>query len=106
MHFVLKQEYSFITPAKINIFLNILDRRADGYHNLFLDYIPISLYDTIQFVPCRKQGVTFSSQVEIRENSIIRAIALLEKLLGCTFSLSIKLKKKYSYREWFRGWEC
>ena len=39
--------------AKINIGLNIVGRRADGYHNLETVFYPIPLYDrlTIEEAP-------------------------------------------------------
>ncbi len=33
--------------AKINLFLNVLDKRSDGYHNIETIYQSISLHDTI-----------------------------------------------------------
>lgn len=33
--------------AKINIFLHIIDKRSDGYHNIFSLMTKIGLYDTI-----------------------------------------------------------
>jgi 4-diphosphocytidyl-2-C-methyl-D-erythritol kinase len=35
--------------AKINIGLNILDRRSDGYHNIETIFAPINVYDEIEF---------------------------------------------------------
>jgi len=37
--------------AKINIGLQVLHRRADGYHNLETVFYPIALYDIIEVVP-------------------------------------------------------
>ncbi len=38
----------FFSPAKVNLFLKILSKRADGYHNLFSLVDLISLYDVIK----------------------------------------------------------
>ena len=39
--------HSFISPAKINLFLSITGRRSDGYHELFSLMCPVTLADTI-----------------------------------------------------------
>ena len=35
--------------AKINLGLNVTERRPDGYHNLETVFYPIPLCDTLQF---------------------------------------------------------
>jgi 4-diphosphocytidyl-2-C-methyl-D-erythritol kinase len=39
------------TPAKINLFLEVLRKRDDGYHELETLMAPISVYDTLFFSP-------------------------------------------------------
>jgi 4-diphosphocytidyl-2-C-methyl-D-erythritol kinase len=39
------------TPAKINLFLEVLGKRADGYHELETLMAPIGVYDTLFFAP-------------------------------------------------------
>jgi 4-diphosphocytidyl-2-C-methyl-D-erythritol kinase len=36
-----------LCPAKINLFLHVTGRRADGYHDLFSLMCPVGLYDTL-----------------------------------------------------------
>ncbi len=37
--------------AKINIGLNVVERRPDGYHNLESIFYPINIYDRLQIEP-------------------------------------------------------
>ena len=36
------------TPAKLNLFLRVTGRRADGYHELDSLFVPITLYDKVE----------------------------------------------------------
>lgn len=36
------------TPAKVNLFLEVLGRRPDGYHDLATLMVPVGLYDTLE----------------------------------------------------------
>ncbi len=45
--------------AKINLGLNILGRRDDGYHELESVMQQISLYDILKFIPCEDEGISF-----------------------------------------------
>lgn len=37
------------TPAKLNLFLEVLRRRGDGFHELVTLMVPVSLFDTLTF---------------------------------------------------------
>ena len=45
------------TPAKINIFLNVLGKRPDGYHELDTIMVAVNLYDTLRFRETASPGV-------------------------------------------------
>jgi 4-diphosphocytidyl-2-C-methyl-D-erythritol kinase len=40
-------------PAKLNLFLEILGRRPDGYHELSTVMAPVGVYDTLELRPAR-----------------------------------------------------
>ncbi len=84
-------------PAKLNLMLHILGRRADGYHELqtlfqFLDYgdeLSFSLRDDGQIrLHTDLPGVDHDS------NLIVRAARLLQRESGCTLGADIKLTKR------------
>lgn len=74
------------TPAKINLGLNITQRRADGYHDLETVFFPVpSFSDTLSFTvnDQRKEGCTLSMkgieiQGEASDNLVCRAYRLLD----------------------------
>ncbi|MCB9017287.1 MAG: 4-(cytidine 5'-diphospho)-2-C-methyl-D-erythritol kinase [Prevotellaceae bacterium] len=71
--------------AKINIGLNIVEKRADGYHNIETLFYPIPIKDALEFVPAAKTDKTSFHQSGIKidgdmeSNLIIKALRLLEK---------------------------
>ncbi len=52
-------------PAKINLFLRVTGRRADGYHELDSIFVPISLADRVRIEvrPARTRAVTLRCNV-------------------------------------------
>jgi 4-diphosphocytidyl-2-C-methyl-D-erythritol kinase len=38
-------------PAKVNLFLDVLGKRADGYHDIATLLVPVNLYDTLEIQP-------------------------------------------------------
>lgn len=68
--------------AKINIGLNITEKRPDGYHNLETIFYPIELCDSLEFV--RNEEMKFNSSGLIidgnsQNNLIIKAYNLLKE---------------------------
>ena len=84
-------------PAKLNLFLHITGRRADGYHNLqtlfqFLDY-----GDELSFRVRDDSELTLSPAIDdvpFEDNLIIKAARLLQsRATGKTPGADIQLKK-------------
>ncbi|MBL56658.1 MAG: 4-(cytidine 5'-diphospho)-2-C-methyl-D-erythritol kinase [Flavobacteriales bacterium] len=70
--------------AKINLGLNILSRRPDGYHNIESVFIPIPIKDALEITLNTDQKTNFSSYgIEIpsdgKPNLVVRAWALLRE---------------------------
>ena len=78
-------------PAKLNLTLEILNRRDDGLHNLRSVMVPVALFDTIEIRP-GTTGLQFSCDDPQLEagNLVVRA---LEALQLPSHDLSISLKK-------------
>src|ERR1700745_1714765 len=83
------------TPAKINLTLEILGKRSDGYHELATWIIPIALYDRLMIEPAAE--TVFESNVpELQRdptNLVMRAVHAFEKLSGNRQDYRIVLEK-------------
>ncbi|HEY3390444.1 MAG TPA: 4-(cytidine 5'-diphospho)-2-C-methyl-D-erythritol kinase, partial [Prolixibacteraceae bacterium] len=68
--------------AKINLGLNILRKREDGYHELETIFYPIGLKDGLEFIENKKNKIVFSSSglsldISSEENIVVKAYHLL-----------------------------
>jgi len=83
--------------AKINLYLDILRQRRDGYHNIETLFLTVSLADTLAFTEqsSRITLVTSVSELESGESNLVyRAAALLKKRTGCPQGVHITLEKR------------
>ncbi len=75
------------TCAKINIGLNVVSRREDGYHNLETIFYPVPLYDTLDLVKsddgtsgrCELSASGIEVCGEVSDNLVVRAYGLLHE---------------------------
>jgi 4-diphosphocytidyl-2-C-methyl-D-erythritol kinase len=68
--------------AKINIGINIIDRRSDGYHNIETIFYPLPIYDALEGLP--GDELTFNSSGleipgRIEDNLCIKGYHLIKK---------------------------
>lgn len=69
----------FFPNAKINIGLNIVSKRDDGYHNLETIFYPIGWKDVLEIIPSSNPGFSCSGiAVEGGENLCEKALKLLK----------------------------
>ncbi|MEC9362749.1 MAG: 4-(cytidine 5'-diphospho)-2-C-methyl-D-erythritol kinase [Pseudomonadota bacterium] len=89
--------YAWPAPAKINLFLHITGRRADGYHELQTVFQFLDLADTLFFVP-RGDGVIRRMQdvpgVDEAEDLAIRAARAIQQASGCNLGADIRVEKR------------
>jgi 4-diphosphocytidyl-2-C-methyl-D-erythritol kinase len=69
--------------AKINLGLNIVSKRPDGYHNIETVFYPVHWCDVLEIVPAeREKGVFVQTGIPIKEdpqkNLVIKAYRLLK----------------------------
>ena len=84
-------------PAKLNLFLHVVGRRADGYHQLQTLFRFIDLHDTLHFT-LRDDGRVHRLDplpgVAERDDLCVRAARLLQQETGCALGVGIALEKK------------
>jgi 4-diphosphocytidyl-2-C-methyl-D-erythritol kinase len=84
-------------PAKINLYLHILGRRPDGFHELETLMVPISLGDTVQ-IDLMPEGIEFTCSdpalADAKENLATRAARLFFDEFQLTTGVRIHLEKQ------------
>jgi 4-diphosphocytidyl-2-C-methyl-D-erythritol kinase len=86
--------------AKINLRLDILGKRPDGYHELRTIFQTISLHDELQLRASKREGISLSihgneslSQEPIEKNLVYRAVDALRREMKIRSGVEIELKK-------------
>jgi 4-diphosphocytidyl-2-C-methyl-D-erythritol kinase len=93
----LSKKVKIEAPAKVNLFFEILRKRADGYHEIRSLMQPICLCDTL-WIEAGSKGPEIHCpnhpELENESNLVLRAIHLMEKELDRTLPFSVRLIKK------------
>ena len=92
-------------PAKINLFLEVLGRRANGYHDIRSILVPVNIYDDLE-ISAAPRGVTTIiakgslvsspdlSPARNGDNLATRAAQMLKDFTGHRGGVVIKLTKR------------
>jgi 4-diphosphocytidyl-2-C-methyl-D-erythritol kinase len=82
--------------AKINLTLEVLNKRPDGYHNLRTVFQTISLADTldVEFAHARKTTIELNSSVDIANNLVIWAAEAVLEAMKTTAKIRFRLTKR------------
>lgn len=72
--------------AKINLGLNVVERRADGYHNIQTVFYPIPLFDVLEIKPSKYDDKPYNLQIvgstidgNTEDNLIIKVLNNIKK---------------------------
>lgn len=68
--------------CKINIGLNVVNKREDGFHNLETVFYPLPLYDVLELIDAEKTSLTLKGLPipgNIEDNIVLKAYHLLKK---------------------------
>ncbi len=81
--------------AKINLTLEVLGKRPDGYHEISSVMQTVSLSDTLTFEPGK--NIDFHcdvSSLQTSDNLVMKTVKLLQESTGCSKGAIIHLTKK------------
>ena len=85
-------------PAKVNLFLEVLAKRPDGYHDIETLMVAVNLFDTLKFredssgniqLICNRPDLSVGP-----DNLVVRAATLLKERTGCDRGARIRLTKR------------
>jgi 4-diphosphocytidyl-2-C-methyl-D-erythritol kinase len=83
-------------PAKINLFLRVLSKRPDGYHNIETLFQAIDVFDELIFQKTSDMTILKVAglpELETEDNLVMRALRWFERYLGTELHVEINLKK-------------
>ncbi|HTD15664.1 MAG TPA: hypothetical protein VK673_10810, partial [Chthoniobacterales bacterium] len=84
-----------LCPAKINLTLEILGRRSDGFHELATWMLPVGLYDLLEIEHGSRSSFV-SNLAELKgdsSNLVIRAAQLFREATSIEATHQIRLEK-------------
>lgn len=98
-------------PAKLNLFLEVLGKRSDGYHEIETLMVAVSIFDTLTFSPREDREIRLAIDgpwgpngnpraedqgrlpADVQDNLVYRAIRLLQDRSGSDRGIDIHLHK-------------
>jgi 4-diphosphocytidyl-2-C-methyl-D-erythritol kinase len=86
-----------LAPAKLNLFLHVVGRRADGYHLLQTLFRFINLCDTLHFSLRADGAVRRLNALDVvpeEQDLCVRAARLLQGETGCKLGVDIAVDKR------------
>jgi 4-diphosphocytidyl-2-C-methyl-D-erythritol kinase len=85
-------------PAKVNLFLEILCKRTDGYHDITTLMLAVSLFDSLKFKEEFSRDIRLTcncSELSTGPDNLVhRAAILLKQRTGCNKGAHIHLTKR------------
>ena len=92
-----RSKIKLLSPAKLNLYLNILGKYPGGFHEIESIVERISLCDEISITPQENPKITITSNIkslESKDNLCVKAASLIKKKYGIKCGFNIHLKKK------------
>lgn len=72
---------SVLTPAKVNLYLELLGKRDDGFHELETVMVSVDLYDSIQVTPKMEREISLECRWATGQRQAAEALGMANLLL-------------------------
>ena len=89
-------------PAKLNLHLQVIAKRNDGFHDLRTLFTFIDLYDQLNF-KAREEKIELKELEPINDNLVLKAADLLRKRTGYNKGAEISLQKRIPLQKGLGG---
>lgn len=91
--------------AKINLCLDVVGKRSDGFHELKMIMVPIDFYDVLEMVPAQETTLALNrSYLPVNEkNTIVKAIRVMQKKYDFSINFQCTLQKHIPTRAGLAG---
>lgn len=103
-----KEGLDLHTPAKLNLVLEVLGKRSDGYHQVSTVMCPITLWDRLVITPCSSPSISLELELPSdsarddpawqiptgSSNLVVRAATQVQRALGVRSGCHIQLTKQ------------
>ena len=105
---------SIRAPAKLNLFLDVLGQRGDGFHDLETLMVPIRLADQVSLTPTSSRSLAVPGEIHLGvhtgwpirsprpsqavptgpDNLVVKSLKLFQARSGCSFGARVELVKR------------
>lgn len=97
----MSKSIKILAPAKLNLFLYILGKREDGYHDLFSLFVPVTLFDEIEIEveehlkPSIEMTISSKEPIPEGENNLIYlAVQRFLEVTKKSLNVRVRLSKR------------
>lgn len=77
--------------AKVNLALDVVRKRNDGYHDLKMIMVPLELHDILSFE--LHNDIVLESNIDIEDNAIVKTVKLMQQTYNVSQGVKITLEK-------------
>lgn len=93
--------------AKINLYLNVINKREDGFHNLEMIMAPLALHDTLSFEKIEEKQVRINTDVEVtynvKDNIVYKVAKYMLDIFNIEEGLEINITKRIPFAAGLAG---